>query len=99
MKLEELRSTPPSNIAAALDDSNQPTWGNVIRRPNGKIYLMDHSDALQYCADYGGYLLNTREWAQRAMTMGAVGIRETAFPKVPVTDPSVEREIKAMEAV
>lgn len=65
----------------------------------GFVPEMDEEEGIQYCAAYGAHLPSAREWAEIATSSGAIGIRETLFPKSALTDPNViaERKEKLLE--
>lgn len=73
------------------------TWLTVEKNASGRAKLYHKVDASEQCALQGARLPTLREFAQYAQTQGAVGIKETAFPKAIWLTPNITEEAKANE--
>ncbi len=69
----------------------------IIKRSDWKHLILNATDADKMCKENGFSRLPTvRDLAQYAQTLGAKGIRETAFPSASTVDPLVQNEMTQM---
>ena len=54
-------------------------------RRAGEIHHMRQQEAVQYCKKHGGHLPDARELALLFESLGAAGILETRWPRIPVS--------------
>ena len=65
-----------SNVQAA------GSWGEIVRNPDGSVRIMDWQAATQYCTQVHQRLPSAREYAELSISLGAKGIRESAYKGV-----------------
>lgn len=66
---------------------------DVARDAQGRIRSMDHYEAVIYCHQQGMRLPTPRELAMHSQSLGAIGIRETAYPGATVRNSELQDEI------
>jgi hypothetical protein len=71
-------------------------FGNIVKDAQGNTVYLNHKDAAQYCEQLAATLPSTRQWAQYAHDLGALGIQETAFMNTSVNSPEVKLETEQM---
>jgi hypothetical protein len=71
-------------------------WEEIATDTNGNALHMSNEGSEKYCRAQGARLPNARELALHAQSLGARGIRETAFPDVSEKDAHVSEEMRLM---
>lgn len=82
---------PRTETATASQTVNEYVAGKSTCTASVKI-----RDAETRCAGQGARLISPRELAEYAMTLGAQGIRETAYPNVDLNEDRVKAERERM---
>src|SRR3974390_920874 len=89
------------SVASAFA-SQTPNFHPVVKDHGGNMVLKTQQGASFYCFIRFSHLPSAREFALFATAQGARGTRETAYPKVDVTDytnhPETYREMGDMAA-
>jgi len=70
---------------------------DIVRNTDGSAMLMSQIVADEYCLMQGSRLPTIRELAVYAQSLGARGIRETAYPEQALTSPAVKAENEEMQ--
>jgi hypothetical protein len=65
----------------------------IARNSDGDVLYMRQDEALRYCKLHGSLLPSARDLALLTMSLGAKGIRDTAYPGISIEDPKVKAEI------
>ena len=79
-------------------DSLEPAGiGEIERTPDGRPLKMSQYEAVRYCQQKGKRLPTIRELALLAQSLGAKGIRETAYPGSSWENRLIKDEVARME--
>jgi hypothetical protein len=95
----EAISTTAATSDPTLAPPAPPKLTDFARNNDHSIMRPSWKKAVQYCAGLGSRLPTIREYALLSQSMGAMGIRETAFPNVDINSPVIanERSLNARE--
>lgn len=79
-------------------DSLEPAGiGEIEQTPDGRPLKMSQYEAVRYCQQKGKRLPTIRELALLSQSLGAKGIRETAYPESSTKNQLVQDEIARMK--
>lgn len=87
-----LTSTIAKKLYVKSNRTGPMTYKDIINL--GFIPYLEMNSASQYCNAYGAHMPSAREFAEIALSAGATGIRETAYPGLNITDPLIAEEEK-----
>jgi hypothetical protein len=77
--------------------ANATSFGEIIKKDEDVLRLTA-VQAKEYCGTIGGHLPSVREFVELAMSRGANGTWETAYPQTDYRDGRVQAEINLLES-